>query len=399
MTIRSIFFYLDRSYLLHSPSQPSLEEMGISQFRSHIFSEPALKSRTLEGACDLVEYDRQDSEHSVDNSLFQKAIQMFHDLGVYTKEFEPKFLECTQTFLFNWRQQELSMQSLAGYVEACRLLFDREIARCDLYRLDESTRKDLVTNLEEILVAQAQASLVDIKNVSELLDRGEMKPLEHLFSLLERKGLAERLRPAFEAYINTEGSSIVFDEAQEDKMVIRLLEFKRKLDSIWRIAFQKHEGLGHSLREAFESFINKTKKTNMTWGTDNPKPGEMIAKYVDMILRGGAKAIPATLAHSGGTVHDVDNDDMDDAGGDEDAEISRQLDQVLDMFRFVHGKAVFEAFYKRDLARRLLMGRSASSDAEKSMLTRLKSGKPSIATLTHGSTNGTQNVELALRTT
>lgn len=374
MTIRSIFFYLDRSYLLHSPSQPSLEEMGISQFRTHIISDPALRLRTLEGACDLVEYDRQGNEHSADNFLFKRAVQMFYDLGVYTKEFEPKFLESTQTFLFNWRQRELSMQSLAGYIEACRLLFDREIARCDLYRLDESTRKDLVTNLEEILLAQAQASLVEIKNVSELLDRGEMKPLEQLFSLLERKGLAERLRPAFEAYINTQGSLIVFDESQEDKMVIRLLEFKRKLDTIWRVAFQKHEGLGHSLREAFESFINKTKKSNMTWGTDNPKPGEMIAKYVDMILKGGAKAIPATLAHSSGTVHD-DNDDMDDAGGDEDAEISRQLDQVLDMFRFVHGKAVFEAFYKKDLARRLLMGRSASSDAEKSMLTRLKSGK------------------------
>lgn len=398
MIIRSVFFYLDRSYLLHSPSQPSLEEMGISQFRSHIFADAAFRSRTLQGACDLVEYDRQGREQYVDNTLFQKAIQMFHDLGVYAKDFEPIYLRSTQSFLVKWRQRELSVQSLAGYVEACRMLFDREIARCDLYRLDESTRKDIVTELEELLIAHAQANLVEIKDVSELLDRGEMKPLEQLFSLLERKGLADRLRPAFEAYINTQGSSIVFDEAQEENMVIRLLEFKRKLDTIWRVAFQKHEGLGHSLREAFESFINKTKKSNMTWGTDNPKPGEMIAKYVDMILRGGAKAIPATLAHSGGTVHDVGNDDMDDAGGGEDVEISRQLDQVLDMFRFVHGKAVFEAFYKRDLARRLLMGRSASADAEKSMLTRLKSGKSCIAIL--GSLlMKTQNVERALHTT
>jgi cullin 4 len=41
----------------------------------------------------------------------------------------------------------------------------------------------------------------------------------------------------------------------------------------------------------------------------------------------------------------------------------------------VHGKAVFEAFYKKDLAKRLLMNRSASADAEKSMLDRLKNGK------------------------
>jgi cullin-4 len=38
------------------------------------------------------------------------------------------------------------------------------------------------------------------------------------------------------------------------------------------------------------------------------------------------------------------------------------------------GKDVFEAFYKRDLAKRLLLGRSASMDAEKLMISKLKAG-------------------------
>lgn len=33
---------------------------------------------------------------------------------------------------------------------------------------------------------------------------------------------------------------------------------------------------------------------------------------------------------------------------------------------------MFEAFYKKDLAKRLLVGKSASVDAEKSMLSKLK---------------------------
>ena len=33
---------------------------------------------------------------------------------------------------------------------------------------------------------------------------------------------------------------------------------------------------------------------------------------------------------------------------------------------------MFEAFYKKDLAKRLLLGRSASTDAEKNMITKLK---------------------------
>ena len=35
---------------------------------------------------------------------------------------------------------------------------------------------------------------------------------------------------------------------------------------------------------------------------------------------------------------------------------------------------MFEAFYKKDLAKRLLIGKSASVDAEKSMLSKLKQG-------------------------
>ena len=38
----------------------------------------------------------------------------------------------------------------------------------------------------------------------------------------------------------------------------------------------------------------------------------------------------------------------------------------------VQGKDVFEAFYKKDLAKRLLLGKSASIDAEKSMISKLK---------------------------
>jgi cullin-4 len=38
----------------------------------------------------------------------------------------------------------------------------------------------------------------------------------------------------------------------------------------------------------------------------------------------------------------------------------------------LQGKDIFEAFYKKDLAKRLLLGRSASNDAEKAMITKLK---------------------------
>lgn len=372
-TLRSIFFYLDRSYLLHSASLPSIDEMGVNEFRTSIFMPQQLQSKVLQGTCDLVSADRSGDESARNDSLYRDAIKMFHSLAVYTKFFEPKLMAESEQYYTSWAERTVSETDLAGYVESCVKLIDQEIRRCDIFGLDQMTKKSLEQYLEDILVDQRQTRLLVVDDVGDLLAKDRPDTMSQLYSLLQRRRLGEKLSPAFESFIVKQGSEIVFDEEREQEMVVRLLDFKKKLDLILEQSFQRHEGLGHSLREAFETFINKTKRSNMTWGTDNPKPGEMIAKYVDMVLKGGTKAIRTSGVGAEDAPKAPDNEYQEGESEDEDVEIGKQLDQVLDLFRFVHGKAVFEAFYKRDLARRLLLGRSASSDAEKSMLTRLKS--------------------------
>ena len=346
--------------------------MGIIQFRKYIFSDTVLNLKILQGVCDLVMIDREEQQQNKKNDLFRDAIGMLHVLTVY-KQFESMILDESKSFLHHWAAHQVSSSSLATYVANCHKLIDSETNRCDLYNLDANTKRDLVVYLDEFLIEERESWLLRTEEISVLLDHNEIEVLKKLFTLLQRRGLEEKLRSPFQDYIRNQGSEIVFDQQRESEMVVRLLAFKKKLDNVWQCSFEKNESLGHGLREAFESFINKTKKTSMNWGTDNPKPGEMIAKYVDVILRGGVKAV--SLNPSASTVlRDPNDDEPDVEDGNEDVEITKQLDQVLDMFRFVHGKAVFEAFYKKDLARRLLMARSASSDAEKSMLTRLKSG-------------------------
>ncbi|KAI9687768.1 MAG: hypothetical protein M1822_001848 [Bathelium mastoideum] len=372
ITVQSMFYYMDRSYLLQSP-EPSLREMAIALFRNNIFDDTILKPKIIAGACDLIAADRH--QEPLDNSIFRQAINMFHELTVYSNSFEPQMLELSQSYILQWSNQACDTMELATYVQACVQFVDREMTRCELCGLDTTTRKSLLVMLEDLLVEKRLSRLVLRQDVGQLLTRllrdHNTESLEQLYSLLQRRRFGSKLRPAFESWINSTGESIVFDEAQQDQMIPNLLALKKQLDQLWRFAFQKDEELGHGLREAFETFMNKQKKTSATWNTDNSKPGEMIAKYVDELLRRGAKAIPAHLS-AGGTKTNVAEEDDDDGAIDEDSEVNEQLDQVLDLFRFVHGKAVFEAFYKKDLARRLLMGRSASADAERSMLQRLK---------------------------
>ncbi|EED22944.1 nuclear pore complex subunit Nup192, putative [Talaromyces stipitatus ATCC 10500] len=360
VTIRWMFYYLDQSFLLHSKDYPVINEMGLNQFQTHIFLNEELKPKILQGACDLIAANRASTEDKsqADSDLLRKAISLFHDLGVYTRHFERLFLSESEEFLKTWSKKESQIRYLGNYAENCHRLIEQELTQCELYALNRNTQQSLSALFDEYLVRDKEYILLSESDLKGLMTTENKHALERIYSLLERVKLGDRLKPAFSKYIEEQGATIVFDTEREAEMVVRLLNFKQKLDDTWTESFHKDETLGHTLREAFEHFMNMTKKTEASWGTDNSKTGEMIAKYVDMLLKGGLKVI-------GKQAEDTEL-------ADEDTEINKQLDKVLDLFRFVHGKAVFEAFYKNDLARRLLMGRSASDDAEKSMLARLK---------------------------
>lgn len=97
-----------------------------------------------------------------------------------------------------------------------------------------------------------------------------------------------------------------------------------------RIRFQK------KLQEAFEDFINKDIRTS-----------SYLASYADDLLKSKAKSLP-------------------------EEEIDSQLERAIVIFRYLQDKDIFENFYKHHLAKRLLAGRSGSDDAERSMISKLK---------------------------
>lgn len=58
--------------------------------------------------------------------------------------------------------------------------------------------------------------------------------------------------------------------------------------------------------------------------------------------------------------------------GKTEAEVDTVLDKTITLFRFIREKDVFERYYKSHLARRLLLNRSVSDDAERGMIAKLK---------------------------
>lgn len=379
--------FMDRSYLLAN-GKPTLDKFQIALFQEFIFHNPTLQPQILDGALECM----QSLQHGANESqhLLRKSIALFHSLGVYHGDFEPHLLAKLQEDCVRWSETTFQESSVPVYVKTATQYMDKAMEIGEAVGLDASTSRKIMTMMEHALIERRRSRLLgwfdpynlalfradfykDVEATSRMLDENAVEDLRNLYRFLKRLSLQTDLGEPFTTWINDTGTEIVFDEKDYDNMVERLLSLKMQLDNIWEVAFERDHQLGHRLRETFDSFMNKSKKSSATWNTDNSKPGEMIAKYVDMLLRGGSKAIPAALIKGAAKLATgPDEEDNDEEDVDDERQIDKQLDQVLDLFRFIHGKAVFEAFYKKDLARRLLMNRSASQDAERSMLDRLK---------------------------
>uniref|UniRef100_A0A2K5DDC0 Cullin 4A n=1 Tax=Aotus nancymaae TaxID=37293 RepID=A0A2K5DDC0_AOTNA len=309
-------------------------DMGLELFRTHIISDKMVQSKTIDGILLLIERER--SGEAVDRSLLRSLLGMLSDLQVYKDSFELKFLEETNCLYAAEGQRLMQEREVPEYLNHVSKRLEEEGDRVITY-LDHSTQKPLIACVEKQLLGEHLTAILQ-KGLDHLLDENRVPDLAQMYQLFSRvRGGQQALLQHWSEYIKTFGTAIVINPEKDKDMVQDLLDFKDKVDHVIEVCFQKNERFVNLMKESFETFINKRPN----------KPAELIAKHVDSKLRAGNKE--AT-----------------------DEELERTLDKIMILFRFIHGKDVFEAFYKKDLAKRLLVGKSASVDAEKSMLSKLK---------------------------
>ncbi|KAM9826637.1 cullin-4A isoform 2-T2 [Syngnathus typhle] len=332
--IRSIFLFLDRTYVLQSSLLPSIWDTGLELFRVHIVSDSVVQKRAVEGILEQIKLER--NGETADRSLLRSLLGMLSDLQVYKVAFEERFLSETNRLYAAEGQRLMQDRDVPEYLHHVARRLEEENDRVVSY-LELSTQKPLINCVEKQLLGEHMSTILQ-KGLSILLDGNRVTELALLYQLFSKvKDGLPTLLQFWRDYIKTFGEEIVCTPEKDKDMVQELLDFKDKMDNVAQSCFARSEGFINAMKEAFETFINKRPN----------KPAELIAKYVDSKLRAGNKEST-------------------------EEELERILDKIMIIFRFIHGKDVFEAFYKKDLAKRLLVGKSASVDAEKSMLSKLK---------------------------
>jgi cullin-4 len=332
--IRHIFLYLDRTFLLQKSEHRSIFDMGLYFFRQHLDAEyVTVKETVVQGVLGVVDKERRGD--AIQRDLLKNLIRMLALLGLYDGTFMPVFLDRARGFYTEEANRIVVEVSLGEYLLYVERRIAEECSRCDA-ALEPITRVPLVQTVEACVIEPHVGYMLE-HGFEKLVDEDRLEDLKRMYDVYGRVRGHKALCAAFKNHLKNVGSRLVSDPDKDADMIREIIGLKKRVDAILDQCFNDIT-FRDAAKDAFGYFMNM--RSN--------RPAELLAKHMDSILKGGGKA-------------KFSEDDVETA-----------LDSCLALFRFISGKDAFEAFYKKDLAKRLLFNRSFSIDTEKSAISRLK---------------------------
>ncbi|KAI8982642.1 Cullin family-domain-containing protein [Pilobolus umbonatus] len=335
--LKNIFIELDRTYIVMHTPDSSLIDLGKSLFGSIVFSSPTFKHQVIQDVIQLIELYRTSGD--VDTQLIRTILHILMELSYYTQDFEPSFLQTTADHYRRSAATWIQSKSPSDYIVYAYEKRKHETEDCVRMYLNPKTKAPLLHVISKELFYDQVEVLLSL-GFDTMMRAKETEPLKKLFDVLVHSPKLVLLRHYFGDYVKVsyEGEKLIKDPSNDATMISSLLDFRHKIDSILKECFNNDSHFFNALKESFEYFIN----------TRNNRPTELLAKFMDSRL----KSTPRRGRRS-----EIDMEEMD---------------QALSLFRYIQGKDSFEVYYKRLLAKRLIMDRSISMDAEKRVVEKLR---------------------------
>ncbi|PSR75595.1 hypothetical protein PHLCEN_2v9075 [Hermanssonia centrifuga] len=373
--LRDVLKYMDRVYT-KTAGVPEIWDAGLLLFVKHIIR-PPIQGHLVSAI--LIQIQTERDGYVINRSAVKGCVDVLRELKeipdgptIYRRDLEPAILRESETFYKTEGERLLEICDAPEYLQRVESRFDSEDSRTNHY-LSSHTTHPLRKILERNLLTPHLWTIMNMPNsgLDAMVDSDRLEDLSRLYRLFImvptglpalKKALRDSvIRRGQELNISSalaEGVDLVEDEPDDIKgkgkakarpansgaqtlqlalkWVEDVLALKDKCDGIWMKAFQSDREVESGLNEAFETFINK-----------NDKAPEFISLFIDDNLKKGLK-------------------------GKTDAEVDAVLDKTIIVFRYLTDKDVFDRYYKGHLAKRLLLGRSVSDDAERGMLAKLK---------------------------
>jgi cullin 3 len=295
---------------------------------------------------------------------------------LYTTTFEPAFLSATNDYYSKESERLLLEADAAAWLRHTRDRLTEESDRCETTILRE-TREQSLKIVESQLISKHMREFLALENtgLKGMLDFDRFEDLAILYQLVSR------VDPKKDSLKNTLGARIVdlgreieknlsntdfsmaptaagadadagADGAEKPKAapltqaaqqtaaavkwVDDVLKLKDKYDLIWENCFAKDLVIQTTMTKSFSDFINLFSRAS-----------EYVSLFIDDNLRRGIR-------------------------GKTEREVEEVLEKATILIRYLQDKDMFERYYQKHLAKRLLHSKSESHEVEKSMISRMK---------------------------
>jgi len=360
--INHIFQYLNRHWIKREADDGKKEvyeiyTLSLVIWRDHFFT--SLKSRITNGVLTLIEKERNGEQ--IDTTLVSGVVGAYvslglnkdkpkeHTLDVYKDCFEEDFLMATEVYYTTESSQFITANTVADYMKKVETRLAEELVRVRQY-LHASTETELINKCEKVLIEKHLDTIWN--EFKHLLEDDKLDDLTRMYSLLSRipRGL-DPLRNILEKHVQDVGSNAIQNVAStainDPKIYVEtILKVFKKFNDLVVSAFRNDNGFVAALDKACRKFINDNAVCKAAKSAS--KSPELLARFTDLLLKKSSK-------------------------NPEEQEMDHVLNDVMVVFKYIEDKDVFQTFYSKMLAKRLIHGTSASEDQEGTMIGKLKS--------------------------
>ncbi|ORX60862.1 Cullin-domain-containing protein [Piromyces finnis] len=268
-----------------------------------------------------------------------------HTQQLYEDEFETPYLENIKKYYKKESESLINSISIEEYISRALTRIDEEVQR-SRYLCRPSSYQKVIDMCKEQLIIEYKQKLLD--KFESLLCNKQYEDCTNMYKLLSivKDGI-NSLALIYEDYITKYG----FNECKKlgniklkdsKTYVDTLIEVHKKFREITKNVFNSNPEFYAAVDKSLSKVINTP-----TSGKISHSP-EILAKYCDFLLK---KSPKVTM-----------NED----------EIESKLDNVIILFKYLDDKDIFQKFYSKILAKRLIYGTSISEELEENMINKLK---------------------------
>lgn len=357
---------------------PSIYSRVMGLFRTEVLRKPlnndpnlTLLSLLQNVIIDMIDMERKGE--TIDRNLVRACCYMleglYEDLSedestkLYLTSFEPLFLQTSREFYYAEGQKYLANADAASFCSQARKRLKEEEERCQ-QTISPITAPKISAVIDQEFIRAHIKDVINMEGtgVKNMLDNDKISDLTNVYDLICRVDpkkvalkeavqqrvielgneinkmaqvtLSSRPQPR-DARDNSDRAITQQSQAAID-WVEQILQLKSKYDNLWENGFRNDSDMEKALESAFQDFVK-----------DNDRSPEHVSLFLDEYLKRGSK-------------------------DKSEAEVDVVLDKGILLLQYLPSTDQFETYYRKHLAKRLLMKRLISKDMERQMLSKMK---------------------------